>query len=155
MLESWHEPKPQESGDAGDKPGLSRRTLLAGSGGAVIAAAGSTSAPGIAMDASWVEQAALEHRATVVLQDRRLLLPDVTRQRLSANGVRLLTLEGDPVRMWRGAHATLLGSADTRLLGVTPWIEFVMIRGLAAESRRRVRYQRFDAGNNALVWLIA
>jgi hypothetical protein len=30
-----------------------------------------------------------------------------------------------------------------------------MIRGLAAESRRRVRYQRFDADSNAMVWLIA
>jgi hypothetical protein len=59
------------------------------------------------------------------------------------------------VRMWRGEHAALLQDPATRLMGVTPWIEFVMVRGLAAESRKRVRYQRFDADSNAVVWLIA
>jgi hypothetical protein len=49
----------------------------------------------------------------------------------------------------------LLGDPGTRLLGVTPWIEFVMIQGLAAESRRRVRYQRFDDARDAMVWFIA
>jgi hypothetical protein len=57
--------------------------------------------------------------------------------------------------MWRGEHATLLGDPSTRLVGTTPWIQFVMIQGLAAESRRRVRYQRHDAATDAMVWLIA
>lgn len=147
MLESWHDPAP-----ADESPRLSRRTLIAGSGGAILMAAGA--APG-SIDASVVEQAALEHQAAVVLQDRRLVLPQDACDRLAARGVRVIDLEGDPVRMWRGAHAAVLADAGTRLLGVTPWIEFVMIQGLAAESRRRVRYQRFDATRDAMVWLIA
>jgi hypothetical protein len=147
MLESWHEPAP-----ADESPRLTRRSLLAGSGGAMLVAAGARSD---AIDATVVEQAALEHGASVVLQDRRLVLPEDACRRLAARGVRVLELEGDPVRMWRGEHAAMLADSGTRLLGVTPWIEFVMIQGLAAESRRRVRYQRFDATRNAMVWLIA
>lgn len=147
MLESWHDPAP-----ADEPPRLSRRTLIAGSGGAVLMAAG---AAADAIDASVVEQVALEHQAAVVLQDRRLVLPQDACERLAARGVQVIDLEGDPVRMWRGEHASLLADAGTRLLGVTPWIEFVMIQGLAAESRRRVRYQRFDASRDAMVWLIA
>ena len=137
------------------KIALNRRELLALSGGAVVAAAGAASgaapAPSIAAD----NLPATGDGTTVVLQDRRLQLPEEVRQRLDATGSRLLTLDPDPVRMWRGEHAALLQGSSTRLLGVTPWIEFVMIRGLAAESRRRVRYQRFDADSNAVVWLIA
>ena len=147
MLESWHDPAPAE-----ESPRLSRRTLMAGSGGAMLMAAGAAAG---AIDASVVEQAALEHQAAVVLQDRRLVLPQDACDRLAARGVRVIDLEVDPVRMWRGKHASVLADAGTRLLGVTPWIEFVMIQGLAAESRRRVRYQRFDATRDVMVWLIA
>lgn len=154
MLESWHDPAPQEAG-AKEGPSVSRRAVLAGSGGAMLVAAGSSGDGHLAFDPAEIEQTAIAQRASVILQDRRLLLPEDTRQRLAANGVQLLTLESDPVRMWRGEHAAVLQGAGTRLLGVTPWIEFVMIQGLAAESRRRVRYQRFDADRNAIVWLIA
>lgn len=139
------------------KIALNRRELLALSGGAVMAAAGAatTGSTSPALAAAADDLPALGDGTMVVLQDRRLQLPDELRARLDASGSRLLTLDPDPVRMWRGEHAALLQGADTRLLGVTPWIEFVMIRGLAAESRRRVRYQRFDADSNAVVWLIA
>lgn len=138
------------------KVALNRRELLALSGGAVMAAAGA-SASAAAAEAAIVEGGDLMPAAnsTVVVQDRRLALPEDLRARLGEDGVKLVTLEQDPVRMWRGEHARLLQSAETRLMGVTPWIEFVMIRGLAAETRRRVRYQRFDADSNAMVWLIA
>ena len=138
------------------KIALNRRELLALSGGAVAAVTGGSTA--MSQPAGTDQGKALlafEDGPAVVLQDRRLQLPEDIRARLDATGTRLLTLEQDPVRMWRGEHGALLQSADTRLLGVTPWIEFVMIRGLAAESRRRVRYQRFDADSNAMVWLIA
>lgn len=142
------------------KIALNRRELLALSGGAVVAAAGAAAAgagSGAAPSPSLVtgDLPATDDGTTVVLQDRRLPLPEEVRARLDAGGSRLLTLDPDPVRMWRGEHAALLQGAGTRLLGVTPWIEFVMIRGLAAESRRLVRYQRFDADSNAVVWLIA
>lgn len=136
------------------KPVLNRRELLMLSGGAVISASASA-APTSAAAQDVNELLATDTGTTVVLQDRRLPLPVELQGRLAGNGARLLPLDEDPVRMWRGEHAALLDHAGTRLLGVTPWIQFVMIQGLAAESRRRVRYQRFDAGSNAMVWLIA
>lgn len=137
------------------KIALNRRELLALTGGAVVAAAGASSTTSNPASGAADELLHEANGNTVVLQDRRLQLPDEVRARMDASGSRLLTLDQDPVRMWRGEHAALLQDPGTRLLGVTPWIEFVMIRGLAAESRRRVRYQRFDADSNAMVWLIA
>jgi non-homologous end joining protein Ku len=67
----------------------------------------------------------------------------------------VITLEADPVRMWRGDLAGVLDQRATRLLGVTRWTEFLLIQGLAAETRRRVQYQRFDAATGTMVWLIA
>jgi hypothetical protein len=148
MLESWHQPQ-----EPADSPQLDRRAVLTVSAGLVMAAAAS------ARDAiEPVSQGGLfgsDAAATVILKDRRVALPDDLRSRVMGSGVQVLQLEADPVRMWRGEHAVLLGAASTRLLGITPWIEFVMIQGLAAESRRRVRYQRHDAGADAIVWLIA
>ncbi len=93
--------------------------------------------------------------ATIVLQDARLPLPADVRARLGRNGARVITLEADPVRMWRGELRPILDRRDTRMLGVTRWTEFLLIQGLAAESRRRVHYQRFDAATDTMVWLIA
>jgi hypothetical protein len=150
MLESWHD---ETAPDAA--PRLSRRVVLAGSGGAMMVAAAGLRAEEGAAVGNPEDLFAAGAGQTVVLQDRRLVLPEDLRERLTTNGSRFLTLDPDPVRMWRGEHAALLTNPQTRLLGVTPWIEFVMIQGLAAESRRRARYQRFDAGNDAMVWLIA
>lgn len=136
------------------KIALNRRELLALSGGAMMLAAAAPASTDAAASTS-AGPLPESDGTTVVLQDRRLQLPDEVRARLDANGSLLLTLDPDPVRMWRGEHAALLQDSSTRLLGVTPWIEFVMVRGLAAETRRRVRYQRFDADSNAMVWLIA
>jgi hypothetical protein len=151
MLESWHDQTADEPASL-----LSRRVVLAGSGGAMLAAAAGLQAEeGGRTLGSEEDLFTSGARHTLVLQDRRLVLPADLRSRLAADGARFLTLDADPVRMWRGEHAALLTNPQTRLLGVTPWIEFVMIQGLAAESRRRARYQRFDAGNDAMVWLIA
>lgn len=126
-----------------------RRAVLAGAGG--VLAGGS-----IVSQASMQEtEVAAEAVTTVILQHRRLTLPADVQRRLAGNGARVIPLEEDPVRMWRGEHAPLLDRRDTRLLGVTPWAEFLMVRGLAAESGRRVRYQRVDKANDAIVWLIA
>ena len=149
MLDSWHEPVADAEGR------VNRRALLQGSGAAALSAAGAAAAASPVFDPALVERVALESGATVALQDRRFVLPDSTRARLAANGVRLLDLEGDLVRMWRGEHAELLSARATRLLGVTPWIEFLVVRGLAAESRRRVRYERYDVATDCIVWLIA
>jgi nucleotide-binding universal stress UspA family protein len=91
----------------------------------------------------------------IVLQDPRLPLPEEVRRQLGANGASVIALASDPVRMWRGEQAALLGSRTTRLLGVTTWPTFLMVRGLSEESGRRVREQRLDTASGAMVWLIA
>jgi hypothetical protein len=149
MLDSWHEPVAEA------EVRLDRRALLQGTGAAALSAAGTAAVASPGFYPALVERVALESGATVALQHRRFALPDATRGKLSANGVRLLDLEGDLVRMWRGEHADLLSARATRLLGVTPWMEFLLVRGLAAESRRRVRYERHDATTDCIVWLIA
>lgn len=132
-------------------PITSRRAVLAGGAGCAAAAVAlGRDAPvpaGVA--------AADPRRPTVVLQDRRLPIPADIAARLAGNGAQLLPLEEDPVRMWRGELKSLLDSRGTRLLGVTQWPQFLLVAGLAAESGRRVRYQRHDAGAGAFVWLIA
>lgn len=129
-------------------PLATRRQLLAGAGGALAG----TAMPGAAaqLASASAPQAA---GTTVILQSRHFTLPDDVRARLGAHGAEVVMLEDDPVRMWRGPLAAQLADRGTRLLGVTRWPEFLLVQGLAAESRRRVRYQRLDA-SGALVWLI-
>ena len=132
-------------------PGLrtSRRQLLAGGGWAVATAA---TVSGTAVAGASLPD--LAGSASVILHDHRFALPADMQQRLSANGARIVALGDDPVRMWRTEIGTLLGQRDTRLLGVTRWPEFLLVRGLAAESRRHVRYQRVDPETGATIWLI-
>ncbi len=125
-----------------------RRQLLAGGVTAIAAALAAGSA--MAGDAG-----APAINASLVLHDQRFPLTVDMQRHLQANGARILPLADDPVRMWRDGLAALLQPRDTRLLGVTRWPEFLLIRGLAAESRRHVRYQRQDAVTGAIVWLIA
>ncbi len=138
-----------------DQMQTSRRAVLAGTGLTLAGTALSSSATdtGSALGTQAGEQA--EPAVTVILQDRRYELPEDVRTRLAGNGARVLQLEDDPVRMWRGESASLLAAPDTRLLGATRWPEFLMVRGLAAESGRRVRYERLDAASGAIIWLIA
>jgi hypothetical protein len=129
----------------------SRRQVLVGAGaalaGGVLLSRSTDTAPG--------GTAAEEVGATIILQDPRHALPDAVQRRLAGNGARLVHLEADPVRQWRGDSAALLAARATRLLGVTRWPEFLLVRGLAEESGRRVRYQRFNAARGVMVWLIA
>lgn len=128
----------------------SRRQVLAGAGGVLAGAAF-----GGWTDDALAQQILAADGATLILQARQYRIPDDVQTRLAGRGARVLPLDDDPVRMWRGEWAPLLTQRDTRLLGATRWPEFLMIQGLAAESRRHVRYQRLDAATGALVWLIA
>ncbi len=129
---------------------VSRREVLAGAG---MALAGSAFPSQRAGAASGID-AAVAGGATVMLQDVRYALPDSVRRQLAGNGVQLMQLAADPVRQWRGESAGLLAVRTTRLLGVTRWPEFLLVRGLAEESGRRVRYQRFDVASGEIVWLM-
>jgi hypothetical protein len=129
---------------------VSRRQWLTGTGSMAASAAAWSS---LATHASLQAERSGLH--TVVLQDSRLQMPEDVRAQLAGNGSRILTLDGDVVRMWRGEQGPLLADRATQLLGATLWPAFLLVRGLAAESGRRVRYERFDAGSGATVWLIA
>jgi hypothetical protein len=130
----------------------SRRQVMTGGALAAAAVAASGAGAGTPKVLSWV--AAVES-ASVVLHDPLVPMPHDVRQRLGASGASLVALEADPVRQWRGDQALLLGARATRLLGVTRWPAFLLVRGLAEESGRRVRYQRVDATTGAITWLIA
>lgn len=93
--------------------------------------------------------------ASVVLHDPRLFLDAAVIARLEATGARFIALTGDPVRQWRGAQRELLAHRETRLFGVTRWPDFLIVRGLAAESRRRVRHESLDPATGVMAWLIA
>ncbi len=129
----------------------SRRDVLAGAG---LALAGGL-LPSLGTAAGQGAARAPGDDALVVLQDAHLPLPADVMQQLDVQGARVMALEDDPVRMWRGQHASLLAARATRLLGVTSWPKFLMVRGLAEESGRRLRYQRLDATSGAIVWMIA
>jgi hypothetical protein len=128
---------------------MKRRQFLAG--GAV---AGAT---GLANAASSMQVATLDaaSRASVVLHDRRIVMDPAIAQRLAGNGARVIALTDDPVRLWRSEVGALLQQPDTRLFGVTLWADYLIVRGLAAESRRHVRHESHDPQAGTFTWLIA
>jgi hypothetical protein len=127
-----------------------RRFLKAG---VAIAGAGTLATTGTSAQASAALLAA--SRASVVLHDPRLPIDAQVVTRLEAAGARFVPLSGDPVRLWRGAQRELLAHRDTRLFGVTRWPDFLIVRGLAAETRRRVRHESLDPATGVMIWLIA
>lgn len=127
---------------------MKRRQFLAGS--AVATASGiAASAGGVSttLDAA--------SRASVVLHDKRITMDPAIAQRLAGNGAQVIALTDDPVRLWRSEVGELLKQPDTRLFGVTLWADYLIVRGLAAESRRHVRHERHDPEAGTFTWLIA
>lgn len=136
----------QNSVDAG------RRRFLAGA-----AAAGSAIGAPLSplMAASAGLPGAVPGRDMVVLYDERMPMDPAALQRLESAGARCLPLGGDPVRLWRGESAGLLCARGTRLLGMTRWADLLMVRGLAAESGRRLQFEKLDPTTGVFTWLIA
>lgn len=131
--------------------GVDRRRFLAAAGGSAALLA----TFGEAADAATVAGSAGQGRGTAfVLHDARLPLPADVLARLTAAGTRIITLSGDPVRFWRSADADPLRERSARLYGLTRWADFLIFRGLAAETRRHVRYERLEPASDAFTWLI-
>jgi hypothetical protein len=128
-----------------------RRQFLQGS--VTLTGAGALAAVGNAAQASALLVAA--SKASVVMHDPRLAIDAKVVARLEASGARFISLNGDPVRLWRGAQSALLAHRDTRLFGVTRWPDFLIVRGLAAETRRHVRHEALDPATGVMTWLIA
>jgi hypothetical protein len=94
-------------------------------------------------------------QASVVLHDRRIEIESALRDRLTAGGARFIELTDDPVRQWRSEISALLTHPDTRLFGITQWSDYLIVRGMAAETRRHVRHESRASGDGVLTWLIA
>jgi hypothetical protein len=105
--------------------------------------------------AAALDTAAAAGSATVVLHDPRIPLPEEVAARLKANGAQLITLGDDTVRLWRTEVGAVLRKADTRLFGVTRWSDYLIVRGLAAETRRHARHEQHHADSGHFTWLIA
>jgi hypothetical protein len=121
----------------------------------VLAGAGLVLAASVLPAYATAEGTAAASPATVVLLDPRHARPSGGVARLAGADARVVHLEADPVRMWRGDLAPLLAAKSTRLLGMTTWPQFLIVRGLAEESGRRVRVQRVEAASGEISWLIA
>jgi hypothetical protein len=129
----------------------SRRQFLAGAGGALaLTAAYTTAHAGQGADL-WQSADA----RSIVLHDAGMALPADVVARLQANGANILALAADPVRLWRGEWGVRLQHPQTRLFGVTRWADLVIVRGLAAESRKHLRYEQLNAKTGYFSWLIA
>jgi hypothetical protein len=128
---------------------MKRRQFLAGSAVAT--------ASGLAIAGGGIPEATLEAAsgASVVLHDKRITMDPAIALRLAGNGATVIALTDDPVRLWRSEVGALLKQPDTRLFGVTLWADYLIVRGLAAESRRHVRHERHDPEAGTFTWLIA
>jgi len=127
-----------------------RRGFLAAAGGA--AAAATATATGTVNAAQQLNAA---DSASVVLHDPSLPMPEDVARRLTANGARIIRLDDDPVRMWRQELGAVLRNPETKLFGLTRWADYLIVRGLAAESRRFPRFEQLHAETGHFTWLIA
>ena len=130
----------------------SRRQFLTGAG---VAAAASAATVGSAGAATALDTLAAVQSASVVLHDPRIPLSAEIAERLTANGARIIQLDGDAVRLWRTEVGALLARPDTRLFGLTRWADYLIVKGLAAESRRHTRHEQHHAEGGHFTWLIA
>ena len=126
-----------------------RRGFLVAAGGA--AAVASANAGGV----SAAQQLTAADSASVVLHDPSLPMPEDVARRLQANGARIIRLDDDPVRMWRQELGAVLRHPDTKLFGLTRWADYLIVRGLAAESRRHTRFEQLHPETGHFTWLIA
>lgn len=130
---------------------LNRRRFITG-GAAGIAA---TVAGGAAQAGSSFQLLGSAPNNSVVLHDPRIPMPAEVVRRLNANGARTIELDGDPVWFWRSVAGAPLRDPATTLLGVTGWAELLIFRGLAAETRRHLRYEKLNAATGTFIWLVA
>lgn len=130
---------------------ITRRALMAGAG---VALAGSVLPR--AREGAWTGiHSTASAGATVIVQGAGHALPARFAQQSAGDHAVVVQLEADPVRQWRGVQGGLLGARSTRLIGATSWPEFLLVRGLAEESGRRVRQQRSGATQGMIIWLVA
>jgi hypothetical protein len=132
---------------------LSRRQVLISGAAGAGALAALVPAQGTVLEVA--ASLAAEQRVSLLLHDRRIAPDAALVERMHARSARILVLAEDPVRQWRDRSGDWLQRTDTRLMGITRWPDFLMLRGLAAESRRHVRFASPVSADGVLTWLIA
>lgn len=136
-----------------------RRRFLAAGGTAACAAAlagvSTRAGAGETPPAARVGATFAEDAPRILLLDTGVRVSAASLQRLGAQGARPIHLAGDPVRLWRSEQGAMLRDPHTRLLGITGWDGLLLFRGLAAETRRHLRYERHDEATGAFVWMVA
>ena len=131
-------------------PRATRRQFVTGA-----AMAGTLAAAATVHGSTGVSTTEAASQASVVLHDRRIGIDPALRARLVEGGARFVALTDDPVRQWRSEIAALLAQRGTRVFGITQWSDYLLVRGLAAETRRHVRHESKASGDGVLTWLIA
>jgi hypothetical protein len=132
---------------------LSRRQMLISGAAGAGALAVLVPAQGTVLEVA--TSLAAEQRVSLLLHDRRIAPDAALVERMHARSARIMVLAEDPVRQWRDQSGDWLQRSDTRLMGITRWPDFLMLRGLAAESRRHVRFASPVSADGVLTWLIA
>ena len=132
----------------GSGPDQDRRRFLAGAAASGVAATVGTEAS--VAKGQWTASA----RAAVLVHDPRIAPAQEVLLRLGANGARIMALTDDPVRLWRSAAGAMLRNPATTLMGVTGWGDLLLFRGMAAETRRHLRYEKLDEPSGTFIWLI-
>ena len=92
---------------------------------------------------------------TALIVDPRLQLSESSLQPMRANGTVVLQLAGDVVRFWQSDACAILREPGTRILGLTRWSDLLVLRGLAAETRRHLRHEAPDQASGAIAWMIS
>lgn len=128
---------------------LNRRQFITAGAAAGVATIAGTQAHGAPLE--WWPSAS---KAAVVLHDPRIPMPAEMRRQFESRGTRTIELEGDPVWFWRSTAGAPLRDPATTLMGVTGWPELLVFRGLAAESRRHLRYEKL-AASGTFIWMVA
>lgn len=131
-----------------------RRGFMAAASGAVVAGVAAAGAGQVALgQGGEVWSSADAH--SIMLHDAQVQLPAEMTLRLRAQGVRIVSLVDDPVRLWRSGLKESLQHPQARLYGLTRWADLVLVRGLAAESRKHLRHEQLSAETGYFSWLIA
>lgn len=117
---------------------VTRRTVLISTGVGMAALA----APALA---------AIEAGPMLAVYDSRLPQTEIFARECAAKGIRLLDIAAEDARQWRGCRGGFCVAAGDRIIGMTGWSDWVLLRGVLYEQRRRVRSEeRVEMGGRTL-----
>lgn len=111
-----------------------RRRFLAATG-TVLAVTATAALRQNGLAAAALPESATQQPVLVLYRDSLALAREFALHSRAA-GLPVLALAADPVRQWRDDLAALVGTAGWRIAGQGNWMDYSIVRGLAAEQRR-------------------